>query len=130
MLFDTEEKQLKSLLECKGTDINLIEYIEDLKLLKKSIEENHKFSEFLKINKALSDKNRFLMFELLLEKDEMCICEFSIALGLTQPTISHHLKILEFSGLIEGLKSGNFMHYKIKNNKLLNYIEFLKRHIK
>ncbi len=46
----------------------------------------------------------------------MCICELSTVLDLTQPTISHHVKILEQAGLINGVKSGKFIHYQVKKN--------------
>ena len=50
----------------------------------------------------------------LINKKEMCICELSTILDLSQPSISHHVKILEQAGLIEGVKSGKFIHYQIK----------------
>jgi ArsR family transcriptional regulator, arsenate/arsenite/antimonite-responsive transcriptional repressor len=124
-----ELKQLQTLAECKAKDTDLKQYVTDLKALKSSIEERKDFDTLKKIHKALSDKSRLLIFELLLEKGEMCICEFSIALEKTQPTISHHIQKLEQANLIEGIKSGKFIHYRIKKDtagKLLhqfNYIE-------
>jgi ArsR family transcriptional regulator len=55
-------------------------------------------NEFIKVMKALSDPNRVKLLKLL-QKREMCVCEIQAALGISQPTVSKHLKILEGAGL-------------------------------
>jgi ArsR family transcriptional regulator, arsenate/arsenite/antimonite-responsive transcriptional repressor len=50
--------------------------------------------------KALSDPTRLSIVNSLANREECCVCEFQ-HLGLSQPTISHHLKILREAGLIE-----------------------------
>ena len=122
---DIEYQQLKILMECKVDTTDFNKYIKELKQLKEKIETNQNFDKFLKITKALSEKNRFLMFQMLLENKEMCICEFSIALDLKQSTISHHLQKLEDSNLIEGVKSGKFIHYRIKESGIQKYLELI-----
>jgi ArsR family transcriptional regulator len=42
----------------------------------------------------------------------MCECEIIVALGLTQPTASHHLSILERAGIITATKRGKWVFYK------------------
>ncbi len=120
-----ELKQLKALAECKADYKDLNKYVADLKRLKHEIEQKFYFEDLLKVYKALSDKNRLLIFEMLLEKGEMCICEFSIALGKSQPTISHHIQKLEAANLIEGIKSGKFIHYRIKKESAAQIIHQL-----
>jgi len=44
---------------------------------------------------------------------EMCVCEIMIALELTQPTASHHLRKLESVGLVEDLRKGKWVFYKV-----------------
>jgi ArsR family transcriptional regulator len=128
-----ELKQLQTLAECKAKDTDLKQYVTDLKALKTTIAQKKEFDTLNKIHKALSDKSRLLIFEMLLAKGEMCICEFSIALEKTQPTISHHIQKLEQADLIEGIKSGKFIHYRIKKDTVgkllqqLNYIENFKK---
>ncbi|MFX1294977.1 MAG: ArsR/SmtB family transcription factor [Promethearchaeota archaeon] len=109
-----ELKQLKTLTECKTGYIDINKYMINLKKLKNSIEQKIIFKDQIKMYKALADKNRLLIFNMLLENEEMCICEFSIALEKTQPTISHHIQKLEEADLIEGIKRGKFIHYRIK----------------
>ena len=52
---------------------------------------------FIKVMKALSDPNRIKIIKLLQHK-RLCVCELQYALGISQPTVSKHLKILEEAG--------------------------------
>ena len=54
--------------------------------------------EFIKVVKALSDPNRVKIVKMLQHKS-LCVCEMRAALGVAQPTVSKHLKILEEAGL-------------------------------
>jgi len=68
--------------------------------------------------KALADETRLRILKLL-EVREMCVCEVMIALGLTQPTASHHLGILENAGLVKDRKEGKWVFYSIADPKLI-----------
>lgn len=56
--------------------------------------------------KALADKNRLLILDML-SCGDMCACDIMDGLELTQPTISHHMKILVKSGVVEGKRLEN-----------------------
>jgi len=43
----------------------------------------------------------------------MCVCELRAALGLAQPSVSKHLRILEEAGLVEGRKEGPWVNYRL-----------------
>ncbi len=107
------EEELRRLIECVGIDKNIIEYIEELKKKRDYILSRKDFEEKLSLHNALGHKIRYLIYNLIRQK-EMCICELNAILDLTQSTISHHVKILEQAGLIIGIKSGKFTHYQIK----------------
>jgi ArsR family transcriptional regulator len=63
--------------------------------------------------KALSDPTRLAIANSLAGREEGCVCEFQ-SLGLSQPTISHHLKILREAGLIEvARKRGTWTFYRL-----------------
>ena len=65
----------------------------------------------LKVMKALSDPNRVKIIKLL-EHTKMCVCELQGALGIAQPTVSKHLRILEEAGLVtRKVGSGTFVNY-------------------
>jgi ArsR family transcriptional regulator len=66
--------------------------------------------KFVKVMKALSDPNRVRLLKLL-QKRKMCVCEIRAALGIAQPTVSKHLKILEDAGLVSREKEGLWVNY-------------------
>ena len=70
------------------------------------------FREDVKRIKALTDENR-LAIMLALQHGEKCGCDLLKELKITQPTLSHHMKILADSGLVDYYKEGKWMHYSI-----------------
>ena len=64
------------------------------------------------IFKALCDENRVQIFRLL-QNGEKCACKLLEAMQCTQPTLSHHMKILCDSGVVRGRKEGKWVHYSI-----------------
>jgi ArsR family transcriptional regulator len=66
--------------------------------------------DFIKVMKALSDSNRVKIVKMLQYKS-MCVCEMQSALGIAQPTVSNHLKVLEDAGLVSYQKDGLWVNY-------------------
>ena len=64
------------------------------------------------IFKALCDENRIRILKLL-QSGEKCACKLLEEINVTQPTLSHHMKILCDSGIVVGRKDGKWMHYSI-----------------
>lgn len=64
------------------------------------------------IFKAFCDENRIKILKLL-ETGEKCACKLLEEINITQPTMSHHMKILCDSGVVIGRKEGKWMHYSI-----------------
>lgn len=64
------------------------------------------------IFKAFCDENRIRILQLL-SGEEKCACKLLEEMNITQPTLSHHMKILCDSGIVEGRKEGKWMHYSI-----------------
>jgi ArsR family transcriptional regulator len=75
---------------------------------------------FIKVTKALSDPNRVKMVKML-QKKEMCVCEIQAALGIAQPTVSKHLRILEDAGLVEYQKDGLWVNYRLADGRSSPY---------
>jgi ArsR family transcriptional regulator len=63
--------------------------------------------------KALSDETRLRIMTLLLENDELCVCDFVGALGETQSKVSRHLRNLYHAGLVKDRRQGLWMHYRL-----------------
>ena len=64
------------------------------------------------IFKAFCDENRIRILKLL-TTGEKCACKLLEEIDITQPTMSHHMKILCDSGIVVGRKEGKWMHYSI-----------------
>jgi ArsR family transcriptional regulator, arsenate/arsenite/antimonite-responsive transcriptional repressor len=71
---------------------------------------------FIKVMKALSDANRVKILKLL-EQRSLCVCEIQAVLGLAQPTVSKHLKVLEEAGLVTFFKEGLWVHYRLTDGR-------------
>ena len=79
---------------------------------------------FALLCKALSDSNRVKIVELLVN-GEMCGCKLLDNLQITQPTLSHHMKILCDSGIVIGRKEGKWMHYSISAKGVQEFREMI-----
>ena len=66
------------------------------------------------ICKALGDSNRLQIIQMLSD-GEKCGCKLLEAFEITQPTLSHHMKILCDSGVVIGRKEGKWTHYSISS---------------
>lgn len=66
------------------------------------------------IFKAFCDENRIKILQLLID-GEKCACKLLEAMNITQPTLSHHMKILVDSGIVSGRKEGKWMHYSLSD---------------
>ena len=74
--------------------------------------------------KAFCDENRVRILQLLLN-GEKCACKLLEEMNITQPTLSHHMKILCDSGIVVGRKDGKWMHYSISEEGLQKAIKCL-----
>ncbi len=65
--------------------------------------------------KALADPVRLRLMSLVAahENAEACVCDLNDAFDLSQPTISHHLKVLHEVGLLDRTKRGTWVYYRV-----------------
>ena len=63
--------------------------------------------------KALADPTRVAIVNQLSAAEEVCVCNLNAAFDLSQPTISHHLKILREAGLVESTRRGTWAYYRL-----------------
>ena len=72
--------------------------------------------------KALSDPARLAILDFLAAPDPtccandgaVCACDLEAPTGLSQPTVSHHMRILVEAGLVRSEKRGRWMHYEVE----------------
>ncbi|MGN0448145.1 MAG: ArsR/SmtB family transcription factor [Acutalibacteraceae bacterium] len=78
------------------------------------------------IFKAFCDENRIKIIKLLCS-GEKCACKLLEKIDVTQPTLSHHMKILCDSGVVVGRKEGKWMHYSISEKGVKQAKECLRQ---
>ena len=101
---------------CESGDAS--EYSGELQKIAEQVADLESADKHSKFFKALADETRLRILKLL-EVKEMCVCEVIVALGLTQPTASHHLGILENTGLVKDRKEGKWVFYSLADAKLV-----------
>lgn len=74
--------------------------------------------------KALCDENRLLLLEQI-SQGEICACVLQQNMNLAQSTISHHMKILCDSGLVDSRKEGKWMFYSISPTGCKEAIDYI-----
>jgi len=77
--------------------------------------------DFIEVMKALRDPNRVKIVKML-QRGELCVCEIQEALGVAQPTVSKHLKILETAGLLRSRKEGLWAYYRLDDGGSSPYV--------
>ena len=74
--------------------------------------------------KALADVNRLMIVEML-SRGELCACRILERFNITQPTLSHHMKILCGCGLVNARKQGKWMYYSLNSENIERIKGFL-----
>jgi ArsR family transcriptional regulator len=70
--------------------------------------------------KAIADPARLRLISQLAASPgaEACVCDLTAPLGLTQPTVSHHLKVLHDAGLLDRQRRGSWVYYRLLSDRL------------
>jgi len=84
----------------------------------------NKYKENTIFFKALSDQNRLMIIDML-SCGELCACVILEKFNITQPTLSHHMKILCDSNLVVGRKEGKWIYYSLNNDVVQKFRTFL-----
>lgn len=83
--------------------------------------------------KALSDPARLRILDFLWRpnaaccslEDKVCACDVETLLGLSQPSVSHHMKILAQAGLVTAAKEGRWVYYRINRPRFREVSQWL-----
>ncbi len=86
---------------------------------------NRELDEMAKVCKALGHPVRLNILHLLANQDEYYCGDIVSLVGMAQSTVSHHLKILKDSGLVETEERGTFVCYRVQREKLSELSAFL-----
>lgn len=63
---------------------------------------------------ALADPARLAIVRQLASDDEVCACDFTACTDLSQPTVSHHLRVLREAGVVRGERRGTWIWYSLE----------------
>ena len=74
--------------------------------------------------KILADENRLKIIEIL-SKHNVCGCNILKNLNVTQPTLSHHMKVLTDAGLVMPIKKGNKVVYQLEKENFARISEYI-----
>ena len=66
--------------------------------------------------RALADPNRLRVVAVLMQHDELCVCQITALLGLATPTVSRHMAILHDAELLRSRKSGRWVYYRLSDS--------------
>ncbi|MHC1772862.1 MAG: ArsR/SmtB family transcription factor [Flexilinea sp.] len=83
-----------------------------------------KIIEQTKILKAIADPKRLKIVKML-SNGELCACKILEEFHITQPTLSHDMKVLCEAGIVTVRKDGKWMHYSLNIDRVENFIKFL-----
>lgn len=77
--------------------------------------------------KALADPARLRLLSIVAssEGQEACVCDLIAPVGLSQPTVSHHLKVLTEAGFLSRSKRGTWAYYRLAPDALTGVADFL-----
>ena len=70
-------------------------------------------SDIARALKALADPTRLRIVSMISSDEEICQCDLEVPLGLSQPTVSHHLKVLTDAGILDREKRGKWAFYRV-----------------
>lgn len=84
----------------------------------------HSYAEFVPVIKALSDETRLKIIDML-SCGEMCACDILEKFSISQSTLSHHMKTLVESGLVNGVRDGAWMRYTLNKERTDSVLLFL-----
>ena len=84
------------------------------------------YKEYAQLFKVLSDPNRLMIVDML-SCGELCACVILEKFQITQPTLSHHMKILCDCKLVSGRKEGKWTYYSLNSETVRDFRTFLEK---
>ena len=69
----------------------------------------------VKLLQALAEPTRLAIVRQLASDGEVCACDFTDCCGVSQPTVSHHLKVLREAGVVSCERRGTWIYYRLES---------------
>jgi len=84
----------------------------------------YSYAKYIPAIKAIADETRLKIIDML-SCGQLCACEILAAFTISQSTLSYHMKILQDSGLVDGVRDGSWMRYTLNQEKANEVLGFL-----
>ncbi|AKP65252.1 ArsR/SmtB family transcription factor [Levilactobacillus koreensis] len=84
------------------------------------------YAAYAQVIKAMADENRLKIIDLL-SCGTLCACEILENFDFTQPTLSHHMKVLQTAGIVSAVKKGRWQYYTLLPEFTTEFPEFIKQ---
>ncbi|GIU91614.1 MAG: putative transcriptional regulator, ArsR family protein [Acidimicrobiia bacterium] len=93
--------------------------------------EDLRVEEIARRLKAVADPARLRILSMLADAGDegLCVCHLTEPLGLSQPTVSHHMQRLSRAGLVDAEQRGRWTYYRLRTDALMRICEELERRI-
>ncbi|WP_409198355.1 ArsR/SmtB family transcription factor [Methanobrevibacter acididurans] len=92
-----------------------------LETVNKKMKTEETYNEIAKLFKLLGDYNRLRIISAL-EHEELCVCELSLLLDMSQSSISHQLRLLRSNDMVKFRKKNKRVFYSLNNNQITKLI--------
>ncbi|PRR84030.1 ArsR/SmtB family transcription factor [Clostridium luticellarii] len=97
-------------------DVNII-HDNVVNMVKKNITDDISISDMAEFFKVLNDPTRLKIINALM-LSEMCVCDICAVLNMSQPAVSHHLKVLKQSKLVKYRRNGKIVYYSLDDKHI------------
>lgn len=84
------------------------------------------YTDYARLFKSLSDPNRLMILDML-SCGELCACVILEKFNISQPTLSHHMKILCDCNLVNGRKEGKWIYYSLNLDTVQAFRAFFEK---
>ncbi|MCL2498751.1 MAG: metalloregulator ArsR/SmtB family transcription factor [Defluviitaleaceae bacterium] len=109
-------KKEQSLCDCHAIHDEVIERVRN------GMPENKDFYDLANLYKMFADNTRVRILWAL-SREEMCVCDLAVLLGMTKSAISHQLKSLRLSNLVKYDKQGKIVYYSLADDHIKDIFE-------
>jgi DNA-binding transcriptional ArsR family regulator len=79
--------------------------------------------------KVLADPSRCRLVAALIEAEEICVCDLAATIGMSESSVSHHLRVLRADGLVRARREGRMVYYRPDDEHVARLLEITREHV-
>jgi DNA-binding transcriptional ArsR family regulator len=80
--------------------------------------------------KVLADPSRCRMVAALIEAGDICVCDLAATVGMSESSVSHHLRVLRASGLVRARRDGRMVYYSPDDEHIRQLLDITREHVR